>query len=110
MKRGHYVILVSLAAVLIFAGLNLASWRWLGGARADFTANGLYTLSTSAKRGKLRNVSGSSVSSAHGSKVSAEFFAPEIGMRPLRRLPPRIRILSMFRLLTSARPRASPSQ
>jgi ABC-type uncharacterized transport system involved in gliding motility auxiliary subunit len=48
MKRSHYVILASLAAVLIFAGLNLASWRWLGGARADFTANGLYTLSTSA--------------------------------------------------------------
>ena len=35
---------------MIFAGLNLASWKWLGGARADFTANGLYTLSTSAKR------------------------------------------------------------
>lgn len=50
MKRSHYVILASLAAILIFAGLNLASWKWLGGARADFTANGLYTLSTSAKR------------------------------------------------------------
>ncbi len=50
MRRSHYAILASLAVLLIFAGLNLASWRWLPGARADFTANGLYTLSTSAKR------------------------------------------------------------
>lgn len=50
MRWSHYAILASLAAVTIFAGLNLASWKWLGGARADFTANGLYTLSTSAKR------------------------------------------------------------
>ena len=50
MRRSHYAILVSLAAVLIFVGLNLAAWRWLPGARADFTANGLYTLSTSARR------------------------------------------------------------
>ena len=36
-------------------------------------------LSTSASRGRLRSVSGSSVSSAHGISVSAAFFAPEIG-------------------------------
>ncbi len=50
MRRSHYAILVSLAAAAIFVGLNLAAWRLLPGARADFTANGLYTLSTSAKR------------------------------------------------------------
>jgi ABC-type uncharacterized transport system involved in gliding motility auxiliary subunit len=50
MRRRHYAVLASLAAVTIFTGLNLASWKWLGGARADFTANGLYTLSTSARR------------------------------------------------------------
>ena len=50
MRRSHYAILVSLAAAAIFVGLNLAAWRWLPGARADFTANGLYTLSSSAKR------------------------------------------------------------
>lgn len=50
MRRSHYAILASLATAAIFAGLNLAAWRWLPGARADFTANGLYTLSSSAKR------------------------------------------------------------
>lgn len=50
MRRSHYVIVVSLAAAAIFVGLNLAAWRWLPGARADFTANGLYTLSSSAQR------------------------------------------------------------
>jgi ABC-type uncharacterized transport system involved in gliding motility auxiliary subunit len=50
MRRSHYAILVSLAAAVVFVGLNLAAWRWLPGARADFTANGLYTLSSSAKR------------------------------------------------------------
>ena len=46
-------------------------------------------------RGKLRSVSGSSVSSAHGSSVSAEFFAPEMGMVPERRFPPWMMILSI---------------
>lgn len=50
MRRSHYAILASLAAAAIFVGVNLAAWRWLPGARADFTANGLYTLSSSAKR------------------------------------------------------------
>lgn len=49
MKRSHYAILLSVLAVLVFAGLNLAAWRWLPGARADFTANGLFTLSSSSK-------------------------------------------------------------
>jgi ABC-type uncharacterized transport system involved in gliding motility auxiliary subunit len=49
MKRGRYALLLSVLSVLVFAGLNLAAWRWLPGARADFTANKLYTLSSSAK-------------------------------------------------------------
>ena len=52
-------------------------------------------LSTSASRGRLRSVSGSSVSSAHGSKVSAAFFAPEIGILPWSGLPPLMMILSI---------------
>jgi ABC-2 type transport system permease protein len=49
MRRSHYAILASIAAVVVFAGLNLASWKWLAPARADFTANKLYTLSSSAR-------------------------------------------------------------
>src|SRR3546814_7360536 len=49
-------------------------------------------LSTSARRGRLRSVTGSSVSSAHGISVSAAFLAPEMGRRPWRRLPPRMRM------------------
>lgn len=73
MKRSHYVILVSLAAVLIFAGLNLASWRWLGGARADFTANGLYTLSTSAKRVVQRLIEPVEIELVYSRVLGAEF-------------------------------------
>jgi hypothetical protein len=51
--------------------------------------------SMSARRGRFRRVSGSSVSSAQGSRVSAAFFAPEIGMVPERRLPPWMMILSI---------------
>jgi hypothetical protein len=49
----------------------------------------------SAKRGKLRNVSGSSVNSAQGISVNALFFAPEIGILPFSALPPRTIILSI---------------
>ena len=52
-------------------------------------------LSTSASRGRLPSVSGSSVSSAHGSRVSAAFLAPEMGIFPSRRLPPWIQMLSI---------------
>jgi hypothetical protein len=51
--------------------------------------------SISARRGRLRRVTGSSVSSAQGSSVSAAFFAPETGTVPERRLPPRMMILSI---------------
>lgn len=50
MRRGAFAILASTLAAVIFVGLNLASWKWLAPARIDFTANGLYTLSSSAKR------------------------------------------------------------
>ncbi len=50
MRRSVYAVLASLLAATIFAGVNLAAWRWLAPARIDFTQNGLYTLSTSAKR------------------------------------------------------------
>jgi hypothetical protein len=49
----------------------------------------------SAKRGKLRKVSGSSVSNAQGISVNALFFAPEMGIFPLSVLPPRTIILSI---------------
>ena len=73
MKRSHYVILVSLAAVLICAGLNLASWRWLGGARADFTANGLYTLSTSARRVVQRLIEPVEIELVYSRVLGADF-------------------------------------
>lgn len=50
MRRTHYAILASVAVVATFAGLNVASWKWLAPARADFTANHLYTLSSSARQ------------------------------------------------------------
>jgi hypothetical protein len=54
-------------------------------------------LSTSARRGRFLSSRISSVSSAQGISVSAAFLAPEMWMRPLRRLPPRMRIRSMGR-------------
>ena len=54
-----------------------------------------WKLSMSARRGRLRRVSGSSVSSAQGISVSAAFLAPEIGMLPDSGLPPRMMILSI---------------
>lgn len=50
MRRAHYAILASVAVIAMFAGLNLAAWKWLAPARADFTANKLYTLSASARQ------------------------------------------------------------
>src|SRR5664279_496932 len=52
----------------------------------------------SARRGMLRSVTGWSVSSDAAISFSAEFLAPLIGISPLRRLPPRTRILSIFPL------------
>lgn len=73
MKRGHYAILASFAVALIFAGLNLAAWRWLPGARADFTANGLYTLSTSAKRVVQRLIEPVELEFIYSRELGAEF-------------------------------------
>ena len=52
-------------------------------------------MSTSARRGRLRSVSGSSVRSAAGMSVSAAFLAPDIWMRPSSGRPPRMMILSI---------------
>ncbi|HEX5005981.1 MAG TPA: GldG family protein, partial [Hyphomonadaceae bacterium] len=49
MRRSLYAILATALAMVIFVGLNLASWKWLAPARVDFTANKLYTLSPSAR-------------------------------------------------------------
>jgi ABC-type uncharacterized transport system involved in gliding motility auxiliary subunit len=50
MRRDLFAVLASALAAVIFVGANLASWKWLAPARIDFTANGLYTLSSSANR------------------------------------------------------------
>lgn len=50
MRRSVFAISASALAAVIFVGANLASWKWLAPARLDFTANGLYTLSSSARR------------------------------------------------------------
>lgn len=50
MRRSVFAISASALAAVIFIGANLASWKWLAPARIDFTANGLYTLSSSARR------------------------------------------------------------
>lgn len=50
MRRSVYAILASVLAAVIFAGVNLAAWKWLAPARIDFTENRLYTLSSSARR------------------------------------------------------------
>ncbi|MEZ5938737.1 MAG: GldG family protein [Hyphomonadaceae bacterium] len=48
--RRRYALLAGLAAILAFAGGNLALGKWFAGARIDFTQARLYTLSTSAKQ------------------------------------------------------------
>ncbi len=50
MTRRTHALLASLLIVLLFAAANVAVSRWLGAARIDLTANGLYTLSASADR------------------------------------------------------------
>lgn len=45
MTPRRFLILTSVLLLLLFAGLNMLSQTWLGGARADFTERKLYTLS-----------------------------------------------------------------
>ena len=73
MRRSHYAILASLLAAVIFVGLNLAAWKWLAPARADFTANGLYTMSSSAKRVVQRLVEPVQLELVYSRGVGAEF-------------------------------------
>ncbi len=72
MRRGHYVILASLACVVIFLGLNLAAWKWLAPVRADFTANKLYTLSSSAQKVVQRLVEPVELEFVYSRRVGAE--------------------------------------
>ncbi|MBP9233924.1 MAG: GldG family protein, partial [Hyphomonadaceae bacterium] len=73
MRRSHYAILASLLVAIVFVGLNLASWKWLAPARADFTANGLYTMSSSAKRVVQRLVEPVELELVYSRGVGAEF-------------------------------------
>ena len=73
MRRSHYAVLASLAVAVIFLGLNLAAWKWLAPARADFTANGLYTLTSSAKRVVQRLVEPVELELVYSRSVGAEF-------------------------------------
>ncbi len=73
MRRSHYAILASLAAAAIFAGVNLAAWRWLPGARVDFTANGLYTLSSSARRVVQRLIEPVELEFVYSRELGAQF-------------------------------------
>lgn len=73
MRRSHYAILASVLIAIVFVGLNLASWKWLAPARADFTANGLYTLSSSAKRVVQRLVEPVELELVYSRGVGAEF-------------------------------------
>jgi ABC-type uncharacterized transport system involved in gliding motility auxiliary subunit len=73
MRRSHSAVLASLAAAVVFVGLNLASWKWLAPARLDFTGNGLYTLSTSARRVVERLVEPVELELVYSREASAEF-------------------------------------
>ena len=73
MRRSHYAILASLACVVIFVGLNLAAWKWLAPVRADFTANRLYTLSSSAQKVVQRLVEPVELEFVYSRRVGAEF-------------------------------------
>ena len=61
----------------------------------------------SESRGALVSVSGSSASSAAGISARQAFLAPEIGMAPFSRWPPRTRMLSMLALLPAAARRSA---
>ena len=73
MRRSQYAILASILVAIVFIGLNLASWKWLAPARADFTANGLYTMSSSARRVVQRLVEPVELELVYSRDVGAEF-------------------------------------
>lgn len=73
MRRSHYAIIASVLVAVVFIGLNLASWKWLAPARADFTANGLYTMSSSAKRVVQRLAEPVELELVYSRSIGAEF-------------------------------------
>ncbi len=50
MNRSRFFVLMSLFALILFAGFNIAAQKFLSGARLDFTGNRLYTLSTGTRQ------------------------------------------------------------
>ncbi len=73
MRRSHYAILASLACIVIFVGMNLAAWKWLAPVRADFTANKLYTLSSSAQKVVQRLVEPVELEFVYSRSIGAQF-------------------------------------
>ncbi|MDP3737258.1 MAG: Gldg family protein [Hyphomonadaceae bacterium] len=73
MKRSAFAILASVLAAVTFIGANLASWKWLAPARIDFTGNGLYTLSSSARRVVERLVEPIQLELVYSRDVGADF-------------------------------------
>jgi ABC-type uncharacterized transport system involved in gliding motility auxiliary subunit len=73
MRRHTFAMLASVLVAAIFVGINLAAWKWLAPVRADFTANGLYTLSSSARRVVERLVEPVELELVYSRDAGAEF-------------------------------------
>jgi ABC-type uncharacterized transport system involved in gliding motility auxiliary subunit len=73
MRRHTFAMLASVLVAAIFVGINLAAWKWLAPVRADFTANGLYTLSSSARRVVERLVEPVELEFVYSRDAGAEF-------------------------------------
>jgi ABC-type uncharacterized transport system involved in gliding motility auxiliary subunit len=73
MRRHTFAMLASVLVAAIFVGINLAAWKWLAPERADFTANGLYTLSSSARRVVERLVEPVELELVYSRDAGAEF-------------------------------------
>lgn len=73
MRRSVFAISASMLAAIAFVGVNLAAWKWLAPARLDFTASGLYTLSSSARRVVERLVEPIELELVYSRSVGANF-------------------------------------
>jgi ABC-2 type transport system permease protein len=76
MRRSTFALSATFAALVAFAGLNLAAWKWLAPVRIDFTQNHLYTLSDSAKTVVNRLVEPVELELVYSRTVGAQY--PEI--------------------------------
>ncbi len=86
MKRREFALVASLLAAIMFVGANLASWKWLAPARLDFTENGLYTLSVSARRVVERLVEPVELELVYSRGVGADFPAVRAHAERVREL------------------------